>query len=127
LEWLLLPFFGDSGSVTGRDAFATNEGADCTLTDIRLVRRAGQKAVTVVIGRRAFGESYAAAADVTFDVYEIGANPQGEVGLPPLFFDHRSTIHSKTKYCDINLAFAQELGLGRDGLAESDANPRKKG
>lgn len=112
-KWYHVPFFNDSG-MPNRDYLGTEMGADCILSDLRVIRpRSPKKApVTIVIGVRDFGESYADRALVTFLVYELRYNKEGNPGAPPYYFQHAKTIQGKNKYCDINEAFQKELGLG---------------
>ena len=113
-KWRLVPFFNETG-VSEKTDFSTEMGADCILCDIRVVRPASPKKapVTIVIGVRDFGESYAEKASVTFIVYELRYNKEGDPGKPPYYFQRTKTIPGRNKYCDINDAFQKELGLGR--------------
>ncbi len=112
-KWHLVPFVPESG-VTDKNYFTTSMGADCILSDIRVIRpRSPKKApVTIIIGVRDFGESYADKASVTFVVYELRYNKEGNPGTPLFYFQKTKTIPGKGKYCDINDAFQKELGLG---------------
>jgi hypothetical protein len=112
-KWHLVPFVPESG-VTDKNYFTTAMGADCILSDLRVIRpRSPKKApVTIVIGVRDFGESYADKASVTFVVYELRYNKEGSPGNPLFYFQKTKTIPGQDKYCDINDAFQKELGLG---------------
>lgn len=112
-QWHLVSFFDKSG-VPKKDAISTEEGADCFLQDIRVLRSTSQKnlPVIVIIGTREFGESYADAAPVKFVVFELKHNREGIPGEPPFYFKPKRTIKGKKKYCDINVAFSEELWIG---------------
>jgi hypothetical protein len=109
LRWNVVPFFDRKGG--SRVDITTQEGADCILRDIRVLFSASEKnkPVTVIIGQREFGNSFADSASVKFIVYELLRG--GLPGFPPLYFQEKQTIKVKTKYCDINDAFAKELGI----------------
>jgi hypothetical protein len=112
-KWYLVPFFNESG-VPSREYLGTEMGADCILTDLRVIRPRSPKnaPVTIVIGARDFGESYADKASVTFLIYELRYNKAGSPGAPPYYFQQAKTIQGQNKFCDINEAFQKELGLG---------------
>ena len=89
----------------------TEFGADCVLTDLRVLQpRAGPD--LLVIARRDFGDSYSDSLPVTFTVYRLAIFDEGVPGVPPLQFVRERTIRSKGKYCDVEHAFLTELGLG---------------
>ena len=112
--WQLVPFDGlGLNSQPDGDSFRTHYGADCQLRGIAVVRKAASpgEPVTVVVGERDFGQSYADTARVTFVVYRLVRNDAGIPGSPPLYFQPDRTIEAKSKYCDVNEAFAAELGI----------------
>jgi len=110
-NWQIVPFDDRSGQ-PGEDSFRTNQGADCRLRGIAIVRKPSPpgEAVTAVVGERDFGQSYADAANVKFGVYRIARN-DGVPGWPRVYFQRDRTIEAKSKYCDVNEAFASELGI----------------
>lgn len=112
-KWSLVPFFNDKG-VPDKTSYSTVMGADCVLSDIRVVRPASSKMapVTIVIGVRDFGNSYADEAPVKFLLYTLKRNKEGIAGEPPNYFQHAKVIVGQKNYCDINEAFEKELGLG---------------
>jgi len=112
-QWLLIPFFNEKG-VQDMTSYSSEMGADCILSDIRILRsKASDRApVMVVIGAREFGKSYADSASVKFIVFELRHNKEGMSGAPPFYFQKTRIIPGKKKYCDINEAFQKELGLG---------------
>jgi hypothetical protein len=111
-KWQLVPFEGTGGQADS-DAFRTHMGADCQLRGIAIVRRPAQRheAVTAIVAERDFGQSYADTASVKFTVYRLARNDDGTPGWPPLYFQRDRTIEAKSKYCDVNEAFASELGI----------------
>ncbi len=112
-EWHLVPFFNEKG-VPDELSYTTTEGADCCLSDIRILRpkSSEKKSVQVVVGIRDFGESYADDAFVKFISYDLKTNKDGMPGEPLFYFQQTKTIPVQKKYCDINQAFQKELGLG---------------
>ena len=121
-SWLLLPFFGGPGdTAAGREILFTSEGADCTLGDIRLIQPRG-KAATIVIGQRELGESFADPAPVQFQYYHVVHDEAGVPGRPEYYIEYFQTVKAKQSYCDVNIAFERELGLGSHGLVASDQN-----
>ena len=112
-QWHLVPFFDETGA-PNKNAIATHQGADCFLQDIRVLHSTSQKQtpVIVIIGKREFGQSYGDTTSVTFVVCELKHNKEGMPGEPAFYFEPKSTIKGKKKYCDINAAFAEELGIG---------------
>ncbi|MDD5543021.1 MAG: hypothetical protein PHX83_07575 [Acidobacteriia bacterium] len=112
-EWYLVPFF-DEGGVPDKTSLKTEMGADCILSDIRVIRPVSPKKgpVTIVVGIRDLGESYADEASIKFLVYELRYTKEGIPGKPPYYFQQSKTIPGQEKYCDINNAFQRELGLG---------------
>jgi hypothetical protein len=122
-DWQIVPRFGgpdieDSG---GEELFGTTEGADCTLRDLRIVVHRGAPA-DLIVGRRELGKSYADSAATHFDYYRLTRNANGEIGRPPYYFDLARTVDAHRPYCDVNLAFDQELHLGRHGIGHGEAS-----
>lgn len=114
-KWQVVPFEGLAEGLNGRpldDSFRTHQGADCVLRAIAVVRKpATREPVTVVVGERDFGQSYADSAGVKFVVYRIVRNDNGTPGWPALYFQRDTTIEAKSKHCDVNEAFSSELGI----------------
>jgi len=117
--WQVVPFFGVHGdSLAVDELFGTTEGADCTLRDLRVIAGGGGRPVTVVIGERDFGASYADSAAVQFRYYELHVNREETVGYPTYWFAPARVVLAKGRYCDVDDAFDRELGLGHAGLVE---------
>jgi hypothetical protein len=117
--WQVVPFFGSGrDSVSGDEVFRTVEGADCTLRDLRIVRRSPGEPITVVAAERELGRSFADSARVRFDYFELRVNTDGLVGYPSYYFMRTRTVPGKGLYCDVDDAFDRELGLGRAGVLE---------
>ena len=86
----------------------SHEGADCAVSDVRLVRT-GDQAVELVVAERDMGSSYADKRSVTFTWFGLRrADVPGEVRLRFAKLRERA---SKTTYCDVGEAFQQELGI----------------
>jgi hypothetical protein len=77
-EWQVVPFF-DSDTAAAEEVFHTVEGADCILRDLRVLRGAPGRPVTVVIAERAPGRSNADSAAEQFQFYELRTNATGVV------------------------------------------------
>jgi hypothetical protein len=117
--WQVIPFFGGPHDAnTGEDLFGTVEGADCTLRDLRIIRRGRAKPIEVVTALRDFGTSFADSASVRFDFYELRANTEW-LG-PTYLFHHTRFVRTKGTYCDVDDAFDRELGLGTAGVLRWD-------
>ena len=119
LLWQVIPFFGGPNDPEGgEELFATYEGADCTLRDLRVVRTGKGHPVEVVTATRDFGNSFADSAAVRFDFYELS---DGKDGFGPTYlFRHARTARAKRTYCDVDDAFDRELGLGPAGVLRWD-------
>ncbi|MEP6621903.1 MAG: hypothetical protein ABJE47_21450 [bacterium] len=119
-EWQVVPFFaGPRDGESSRELIGTSEGADCILSDIRLLRHE-HAPVEVVIANRALDKSYADPAAVTFDYYTLTFNESGAVGWPTYYFKYSRTTRAGRPYCDVNDAFQRELGLGTNGVGHGD-------
>ena len=122
-QWLIVPRFGGPfDGDTGRDMFATSEGADCTLGDLRVVQHRGAPA-EVILARRELGPSFADSATTYFDFYRLTENKDDVPGWPLWYFAFVRSDTARHAYCDVNIAFDQELHLGRRGVASSEASP----
>jgi hypothetical protein len=114
--WQVIPFFGPDHPAEGAELFRTTEGADCVLSDLRVFRRGRGRPVEIVLAHRAFGASYADAAEVRFEFYVLRTNDEGTAGTPGYYFQHARTVRARGRYCDVNDAFARELAMGSEGL-----------
>ncbi len=120
--WQIVPRFGGPGSdESGQELVGTTEGADCTLGDLRLVQHPKAYA-ELIVARRELGNSYADSADTHFDYYHLIKNADGVIGRPPYYFEFVRTSDARRQYCDVNVAFDQELHLGRHGLGHGEAS-----
>jgi len=110
LPWELVPFFNEKART--EDSLRTTWGADCQLRGIAIVRRTASpgEPITVAVGEREFGHSFADSASVTFVVYKVAHNADGSAGWPPVYFQAESTLVAHGRYCDVNDAFA-EIGI----------------
>ena len=110
--WYLVPFEGDRNSPPD-NYVTTSQGADCILSDVRLLRSKRSRApVTLIVGRRAPGASFADTATVTFTRYELARAEPNEVGPQPFYFKAVERIGARNGYCDVNEVFVLELDLG---------------
>lgn len=111
--WNLVSFFKqDEGEERELNELTLSGGADCRLTDFRLLTASDNRPTRLIVADRDFGDSYAASQVVHFDYYVLTANEDKEVGEPPLYFKQEKTVTSKDVYCDVNEAFDKELELG---------------
>lgn len=112
--WQLVPFY-DKDDKPVLTSFSTHDGADCRLRDLRLVRPApvGSSPVAVIVGERAFGDSYIAPGIVTFTLYRAVRNAEHDIGAPAFYFRAAETFTSQARYCDVGEAFDTELGIRR--------------
>lgn len=117
--WKLVPAEGPARGAG--DVLGTEEGADCALRDMRFLRRASGRPLTLIIGQRALSRSYSDSDAVQFTIYELQYNAGGMVGHPTYYFEPARVIRPTRQYCDINMAFDRELGLGRDGILKADS------
>ena len=115
IEWQVVPFFDGTGNAS-EEIFHTVEGADCMLRDLRVLRGAPGKAVTVVVAEREIGRSYSDSAAVQFEYYALRTNSAGTVGYPSYYFARTRVVEAARPYCDVDDAFDRELHLGRTGL-----------
>jgi hypothetical protein len=121
-EWQIVPRFGGPNvPEAGREFFSTSEGAECTLGDLRLVPHF-RSPIELGIGRRELGASFADSAATFFDYYKLSRNADGVPGWPPYYFAFVRTIAARRQYCDVNVAFDEELHLGRHGLGHGEAS-----
>ena len=109
-NWQLVPFL-DARETAEEDSLRTLEGADCDLRSVVVLGVKQDGPVSVVVGERELGESFAESAKVHFLVYTLTRNEDGIPGWPLVYFKLTATIDGKSKHCDIHEAFASELGV----------------
>jgi hypothetical protein len=120
-SWLIVPRFGGPyDGDAGKEIFTTSEGADCTLGDVRIVQHAGSPA-DLIIARRELGKSFADSAATYFDYYKLAKNSDEVPGWPMYYFKFDRTVNARHEFCDVDLAFDQELHLGRRGASSTSA------
>ena len=61
---------------------------------------------------RETGETFVDEARVTFKTYTLKQNIETVPGPPTVYFDLTDERVAKRKYCDVEKAFHDELGLG---------------
>src|ERR1041384_5961794 len=100
--WLAVPFADSAGRSTS-DYYRTYGGADCILSDMRLLRsREDPRApVMLVTGDREGGQSFGDTMPVTFTVYRFVTDTEGLPGSPPYYFKAARIIHTRRRYCDV--------------------------
>jgi hypothetical protein len=122
-DWQIVPRFAGPGveESGGEELLGTTEGADCTLRDLRIVEHRGASA-ELIVARRELGKSYADSAATHFDYYRLTRNTEERIGRPPYYFDFARTVEARRQYCDVNVAFEQELHLGRQRIGHGEAS-----
>ena len=87
----------------------THEGADCILRDFRLVKIKNSKKVYLIKAERYLsgGKTYADEDIIKFTIYELQYDDTDD----RFFFNKINEFGSTRKYCDVNEAFKQELGI----------------
>jgi hypothetical protein len=123
--WQVLPFFGPDERVGGDDLFRTVEAGGCASADLRVVRIGAGRPVQVVVARRAPGATPAEPTAVRFEFYEMRTNAERTPATPRWFFQRVRGERSRERYCDVNDAFARELGVGTMGIAATPAARRE--
>jgi len=113
--WQVIPFIKplDHKRPYGEYQLYTNEGADCVLSDIRLiVNRSKQHTKTYAIfAERENTLGYAEDENFTFYIYRLVREPEVRSFQIILSFKLIKTISPTTKYCGSNEAFLAEFGL----------------
>ena len=110
MRWDIVPFEVGEQFQPG---FATSQGADCVLRDLRLLKpdRRFPTAMILITADRDAGASFAAEERVTFTLYEVQTNPTGLPGEPGIYFAPSDQFQPAQRYCDVEEAFRKELGL----------------
>jgi len=112
--WSLLPVFEkQKGEEKEQYGVTIHGGADCVLHDFRLLSAGDGRPALLIVADRDFGESYADAATVHFDYYELVHNKDFVPGWPEFYFRAKRSTTAHAKYCDVNDAFDKELHLGQ--------------
>ena len=90
----------------------TSGGADCVLDDFRILNNTQTHETLVIYADRKFGETFVDSEPVTFTYYKLAFDKDEIPGFPPFSFEYWKTVQTQQKYCDVEKAFAAELGLG---------------
>jgi hypothetical protein len=87
----------------------THEGADCILRDFRLVKIKSSKKIYLIKAERSLSgeKTYADKDTIKFTIYELQYDDTDDRFL----FNKINELKSTKKYCDVNIAFKQELGM----------------
>lgn len=86
-------------------------GADCLLSDFRLIPAMKGNPSILIMANREFGDNFSSEEVVTFSYYGIKKNPEGTPGFPNAYFEKEKSFKSAKKYCDVSEAFNRELGI----------------
>ena len=87
-------------------------GADCVMHDFRLLISTQHKPSLLVLADREMGETFVDEEHVTFKTYTLTQNIETVPGPPTFYFGLTDQRVAKRKYCDVEKAFQDELGLG---------------
>lgn len=90
----------------------TSGGADCVLHDFRLLVSSQHKPSLLILVDRMMGDSYGDENSVGFKIYTLRQNTEQMPGPPTYYFDLTDQFIAKRKYCDVERAFHDELGIG---------------
>jgi hypothetical protein len=90
----------------------TSGGADCVLHDFRLLVSNQHKPSLLVLADREMGETFTDEERVTFRTFTLKQNVEAMPGPPTYYFDLTDQRVATRKYCDVEKAFRNELGLG---------------
>jgi len=87
----------------------THEGADCILRDFRLVKIKNSKKVYLIKAERYLSgeKTYADKDIIKFAIYELQYDDTDD----RFSFNKINEFRATRKYCDVNEAFKQELGI----------------
>lgn len=97
---------GENGPHANDTSISTSQGADCVLTDYRLLKQG--KHIFLVKAARAYGDSYVSAEKVTFSFYRMQRNREGTPGQPEYAFVKFAEQQSAQPYCDVGDALDKE-------------------
>jgi hypothetical protein len=90
----------------------TSGGADCVLHDFRLLVPSQHKPSLLILADRMMGDSYFEENSVGFKVYVLKQNADQVAGSPTNYFELIDQFVANRKYCDVEKAFHDELGVG---------------
>lgn len=65
----------------------------------------------LVVADRDYGDSFFDIQPVHFDFYRLAKNTQEITGCPPLYFTFDHRLDASKRYCDVDKALKDELGL----------------
>jgi hypothetical protein len=107
-NFLIVPVWGPGG----KEQFELLQGggADCKLRSYRFVTRHGGD-TELITAEREYGTSYTDEGTVTFTYYQLKQNPDVQMGRPLYYFESVKTSKAAKPYCDVDVAFHEELGI----------------
>lgn len=116
-QWQLVPAFDERddtrrGLPRGEHlTLNTFDGADCRLSDFRLLAATGKADAVLILADRELGDSFASPAPVTFRFFKLRKR-DGGMGRPPYYFEFDHERRAAQPYCDVGEALLKELGVG---------------
>ena len=134
-KWNAIPFEPGDNSDTPKgldfpkihDGFATSQGADYRLKNIRLLRDEKAKKIYAVVAIRPFGNSWVDSKPVTIELFTFtNASANRIDGVAPEYFRLTSWFKTQRCYPDADWAMLVELGLKLPQGEEQDAPSKSK-
>ncbi|MFL6536557.1 MAG: hypothetical protein ACJ8JD_00045 [Chthoniobacterales bacterium] len=110
-QWQIIAIETKRENERWMNAIDVSGGADCQLHTFRLLIDSASKSVYLLCADRAPGKSYADEEAVTFTIYELRFNANGDIGPSVAFFRQLRSDKAKKKYCDVDEALKAELDL----------------
>ena len=110
-QWQIVPIEMKGENQRWVNAVDISGGADCQLHTFRMLIEHGTNAVYLLCADRAAGHSYAYEETVTFTIYHLTFNVNGDVGPSAAFFHEVRSEQAKKKYCDVDEALKAEFRL----------------
>ena len=109
--WEVVPIIDDSDTrhPHGKEDVFTYEGADCILTDLRLLKKTGT--TYIVIASRDIGDGFWDNRIFTFNVYQLIKEADQQQNYVAVAFHLIGKFPSKQTYCGANEAFLEEMGI----------------
>jgi hypothetical protein len=90
----------------------TSDGADCRLSDFRLLAATDKADALLILADREFGDGFASPAPVTFRFFTLRRNSAVVFGRPAFYFEFDREQKASKDYCDVGQALQVELDVG---------------
>jgi hypothetical protein len=116
-QWQLVPAFDErdekrQGLPRGEHlTLNTVDGADCRLSDFRLLAPTATSDAALILADRELGDSFASPAPVSFRFFKLHKRAES-FGRPSYYFEFDRERRAAKPYCDVGEALLKELGVG---------------